>query len=563
MIRQGTHIIAGTPTPNTSELKAIELTKSAYQQLVDNGLVEEDQNYILIDDESPNIIDDTISSYSNTYSAAHILGLVNTLKEAVYTKAETEASINRKLISAIKYKGKVAETENLPSLAENGDAYYVTGESLLYIYNEDLANYEALGDIADLSAYLTEEEILELLKEKNIKFQYAVMPEASSEFDYPIQYIGATNENYKLGNWYRSVFNSGSYAWEELLIEGKNKDPFETDTIPETAENGTTHLYIGADNANYKKGHVYQYNDSSWNDITAGTIQLKTLPTANENELNKIYQYIGVSNGNYTNGYFYECVESNGSYTWVEKEVQKNNDVPHWTGTHAEYEAQKDTIPDYSILHFTDDYDDNLGVPRKNVSSAAGAGKTNLRLFVAAMLNDIAMQNWENGTYAGEFNSTASGSGDLGSWTGTYQCSRRASGNYTTVVKGTANNKSFSAIYVSTGWVVNMQGWRIGAVTFGTGFTGAITWAQRDHTVIVNIENLQYSGSTPPASQSVIATGLPPASLQIIKYLSGASPNADGAYINITGDGKMVTNNWSTWPAPGALFDSFTYLTDE
>ena len=365
MIKQGLHIIAGSPSPNTNEKKAIELTKSAYEQLVADGLVEEDQNYIIIDDEAPNIIDDTLSSYDNVYSAAHTLGLINTLKENVYTKAETESAINRKLISAIKYKGKVAEAENLPSLAENGDAYYVTGESLLYIYNEDLANYEALGDIVDLSAYLTEEEILELLKEKNIKFQYAEMPEASSEFDYPIQYIGATTENYKLGSWYRSVSNSGSYAWEELLIEGKNKDPFETDTIPETAENGTTHLYIGADNANYKKGHVYQYNDSSWNDITAGTIQLKTLPTANENELNKIYQYIGVSNSNYTNGYFYECVESNNSYAWVEKEVQKNNDVPHWTGTHAEYEAQKDTIPDYSILHFTDDYDDSVGVVDK------------------------------------------------------------------------------------------------------------------------------------------------------------------------------------------------------
>ena len=365
MIRQGLHIIAGSPSPNINEKKAIELTKSAYEQLVADGLVEEDQNYIIIDDEAPNIIDDTLSSYDNVYSAAHTLGLINTLKENVYTKSETESVINRKLISAIKYKGKVAEVENLPSLAENGDAYYVTGESLLYIYNEDLANYEALGDIADLSAYLTEEEILELLKEKNIKFQYAEMPEASSEFDYPIQYIGATTENYKLGSWYRSVSNSGTYTWEELLIEGKNKDPFETDTIPETAENGTTHLYIGADNANYKKGHVYQYNDSSWNDITAGTIQLKTLPTANENELNKIYQYIGVSNSNYTNGYFYECVESNNSYTWAEKEVQKNNDVPHWTGTHAEYEAVKDTLPDYTILHFTDDYEDSVGVVDK------------------------------------------------------------------------------------------------------------------------------------------------------------------------------------------------------
>lgn len=462
MIRQGLHIIAGSPSPNINEKKAIELTKSAYEQLVADGLVEEDQNYIIIDDEAPNIIDDTLSSYDNVYSAAHTLGLINTLKENVYTKAETESAINRKLISAIKYKGKVAETENLPSLAENGDAYYVTGESLLYIYNEDLANYEALGDIADLSAYLTEEEILELLKEKNIKFQYAVMPEASSDFDYPIQYIGATNENYKLGSWYRSNNNSGTYVWEELLIEGKSKDPFETDTIPETAENGTTHLYIGTDNANYKKGHVYQYNDSSWNDITAGTIQLKTLPTANENELNKIYQYIGVSNSNYTNGYFYECVESNDSYAWVEKEVQKNNDVPHWTGTHAEYEAQKDTIPDYSILHFTDDYDDNLGMPIKDVSSAAGITTFTLREFVKGMLEDIAMQTWENGSYTGKLSSTHAGGGDFGSWIGSYQCTKSHSGQYGTTVFGVANNKGFTAIWSggTIGWDVKLNGYQ-------------------------------------------------------------------------------------------------------
>lgn len=42
----------------------------------------------------------------------------------------------------------------------------------------------------------------------------------------------------------------------------------------------------------------------------------------------------------------------------------KNHDV-HWTGTHAEYEAVKDTIPAYAILHFTDDYDDSVGVVDK------------------------------------------------------------------------------------------------------------------------------------------------------------------------------------------------------
>lgn len=42
----------------------------------------------------------------------------------------------------------------------------------------------------------------------------------------------------------------------------------------------------------------------------------------------------------------------------------KNHDR-HWTGTHAEYEAVKDTLPDYTILHFTDDYEDSVGVVDK------------------------------------------------------------------------------------------------------------------------------------------------------------------------------------------------------
>lgn len=45
-------------------------------------------------------------------------------------------------------------------------------------------------------------------------------------------------------------------------------------------------------------------------------------------------------------------------------ELIKKHDY-HWTGTHAEYEAQKDIIPAYAILHFTDDYDDSAGVVDK------------------------------------------------------------------------------------------------------------------------------------------------------------------------------------------------------
>lgn len=55
----------------------------------------------------------------------------------------------------------------------------------------------------------------------------------------------------------------------------------------------------------------------------------------------------------------FKYLDKNGLKHLIEK--IKLHDV-HWTGTHAEYEAQKDTIPAYAILHFTDDYDENVKV---------------------------------------------------------------------------------------------------------------------------------------------------------------------------------------------------------
>lgn len=58
----------------------------------------------------------------------------------------------------------------------------------------------------------------------------------------------------------------------------------------------------------------------------------------------------------------FKYLDKNGLKHLIEK--IKLHDV-HWTGTHAEYEAQKDSIPAYAILHFTDDYDENVGVVDK------------------------------------------------------------------------------------------------------------------------------------------------------------------------------------------------------
>ena len=55
----------------------------------------------------------------------------------------------------------------------------------------------------------------------------------------------------------------------------------------------------------------------------------------------------------------YKLLDKNGLKSLVK--LIKSHDY-HWTGTHAEYEAQKDNIPAYAILHFTDDYDENVQV---------------------------------------------------------------------------------------------------------------------------------------------------------------------------------------------------------
>lgn len=147
-----------------------------------------------------------------------------------------------------------------------------------------------------------------------------------------------------------------------VTTELKGKVP-QVKTMPISAEDGFAVLYTGTNTATYTLGHIYQYNenDDLWVDITASggseTIQVEILPTASVSELGNIYQYIGATTATYTNGYFYECVEDSGSYSWVEKEVQKNDEVPHWCGTLAEYEAQKDNIEDGTYVSLTDDID--------------------------------------------------------------------------------------------------------------------------------------------------------------------------------------------------------------
>lgn len=144
--------------------------------------------------------------------------------------------------------------------------------------------------------------------------QVSIMPTATADNSGAIvQYVGTTNANYINGYFYKCVSDGGvtpAYSWEKMQVSD------------------------GGD-----------------------TIQVETLPTASADEVGNIYQYVGETNLSFTNGYFYECIEDSGSYSWVEKEVQKNEDVPHWYGTRAEYEVQKDTIENGTYVSILDDID--------------------------------------------------------------------------------------------------------------------------------------------------------------------------------------------------------------
>lgn len=100
-------------------------------------------------------------------------------------------------------------------------------------------------------------------------------------------------------------------------------------------ELGNIYQYIG-ETGTYTKGYFYEcVSDGkpsptySWKAVisTGDSIQKESLPVASEEEVDNIYQYIGETTATLTNGYFYKCIENDGSYSWVEKSVTKEEVV--------------------------------------------------------------------------------------------------------------------------------------------------------------------------------------------------------------------------------------------
>lgn len=98
----------------------------------------------------------------------------------------------------------------------------------------------------------------------------------------------------------------------------------------------------------------------------------------------------------------FKYLDKNGLKHLIEK--IKLHDV-HWTGTHAEYEVVKDTIPAYAILHFTDDYEDSVGVVDKIEDNNMEAVTSNAVYDATKTIShDLSTLTW-NTTYV-----------DLGTW---------------------------------------------------------------------------------------------------------------------------------------------------
>lgn len=88
--------------------------------------------------------------------------------------------------------------------------------------------------------------------------------------------------------------------------------------------------------------------------------QVETLPTASEDELNKIYQYVGATTDDYTNAFFYKCVVDDAdadpvTYKWENVQVGVVNDSSSLTYlTYEEYkeltdEEKEDPTKNYAI----------------------------------------------------------------------------------------------------------------------------------------------------------------------------------------------------------------------
>ena len=103
-----------------------------------------------------------------------------------------------------------------------------------------------------------------------------------------------------------------------------------------------------------------------------------------------------------------------------------------------------------------------------------------------------------------------------------------------------------------------------GIATLATNWAGNIRYAKAGHVVQVSVRNLQYTPGGTPATDTVIATGLPKPVIANPTEIFIAGNNGDigGNYVGILDNGSLVVKNFNNTTII-SHFDSFTYITSE
>ena len=181
------------------------------------------------------------------------------------------------------------------------------------------------------------------LDEEDTIIQVTTLPAASATEEGNIyQYIGTTAGDLVNGYFYECVEDAGTpgtYVWVQKNTQPDADTKIQVEVLPAatSANEGQIVQYIGITSGSIVNGYFYECVEDSatpgtyvWvqkniqpdNDTT---IQVSSMPTVTAADSGRIVQYIGVTDTDYTNAYFYKCVEDQetpGTYIWQEVSVQ-------------------------------------------------------------------------------------------------------------------------------------------------------------------------------------------------------------------------------------------------
>lgn len=320
---------------------------------------------------------DTMPTPSATYNGAifqYIGNTTSTYTKGYFYECINDGGIYKWVNTNVQDSYTKSEIGILSDLPDNSKNVVENINQLKLSIDQLEASKLSISDIDDALNNSSENPvqnkvITEALDEKENVFRYNVIPSPNASINGAIvQYIGATNSNYTNGYYYQCIespVGSGTYIWVQKnvqpsggsgggdgVVDGYYKSAdqlFYEDSAflnPITGEDNTIYVDLNTNG-------LYRYNGSIFIKVSssAESIQVTTLPTADNTQLDKIYQYIGATDTNYTNGYFYKCKYDGINYYWdgiptqdayTKAEIGALSDLP---------DPSKSVIQNIDLLH--------------------------------------------------------------------------------------------------------------------------------------------------------------------------------------------------------------------